>query len=52
MRPLSSGAWNRRRDDLFAYAAHEVELLATHEEFEAQYAAGRRIDCRGLRGID
>ena len=34
------------------YAAHEVELLAAHEEFEAQYAAGRRIDCRGLRAID
>ena len=34
------------------YAAHEVELLAAHEEFEAPYAAGRRIDCRGLRAID
>jgi hypothetical protein len=34
------------------YAVHEVELLAAHEEFEALYAAGRRIDCRGLRAID
>jgi len=34
------------------YAAFEVELLAAHEEFEAQYAAGRPIDCRGLRPID
>lgn len=34
------------------FEAYEVELLATHEEFEAQYAAGRPIDCRGLRPID
>ena len=27
-------------------------LLAAHEEFEAQYAAGRPIDRRGLRLID
>ena len=34
------------------YEAWEVDLLAAHEEFEAQYAAGRPIDCRGLRLID
>jgi hypothetical protein len=34
------------------YVAHEVDLLAAHEEFEAQYAAGRPIDCRGLQAID
>jgi hypothetical protein len=34
------------------YAAHEIELPAAHEEFEAQYAAGQHIDCRGLRAID
>ncbi len=34
------------------YAAHEMDLLAAHEEFEAQYASGRPIDCRGLRAID
>ena len=34
------------------YAAHEVEVLAAHEEFEALYAAGRRIDFRGLRATD
>ncbi len=34
------------------YEAHEVDLLAAHEEFEAQYAAGRPIDCRGLRPIE
>ena len=34
------------------YAAYEVDLLAAHEEFEAQYASGRPIDCRGLRAID
>jgi hypothetical protein len=31
------------------YAAHEVDLLAAHEEFEAEYASGRPIGCRGLR---
>ncbi len=34
------------------FFAHEVDLLAAHEEFEAQYATGRPIDCRGLRPID
>ena len=34
------------------YVAHEIDLLAAHEELEAQYAAGRPIDCRGLRAID
>ena len=34
------------------YAAHEVDLLAAHDEFESQYAAGRPIDCRDLRSID
>lgn len=34
------------------YFAYEVDLLAVHEEFEGQYAAGRPIDCRGLRPID
>ena len=34
------------------YFAFEVDLLAVHEEFEGQYAAGRPIDCRGLRSID
>lgn len=34
------------------YAAHEVDLLAAHEEFEVQYASGRPIDCRGLRALD
>ncbi|HEX7591772.1 MAG TPA: hypothetical protein VF375_07460 [Candidatus Limnocylindrales bacterium] len=34
------------------YTAHEVDLLAAHEEFEAQYASGRPIDCRGLRTVD
>jgi hypothetical protein len=32
--------------------AFEMDLLAVHEEFEAQLAAGRPIDCRGLRPID
>ncbi len=34
------------------YFAFEVDLLAAHEEFEGHYAAGRPIDCRGLRSID
>jgi hypothetical protein len=34
------------------YEAHEVDLLAAHEEFEVQYASGRPISCRGLRPID
>ena len=34
------------------YSAYEVDLLAVHEEFEGQYAAGQPIDCRGLRPID
>jgi hypothetical protein len=34
------------------YAAYEVDLLAAHEEFEAQYASGRAIDHRDLRAID
>jgi hypothetical protein len=34
------------------YFAFEVDLLAVHEEFEGQYAAGRPIDCRALRPID
>jgi hypothetical protein len=34
------------------YEAHEVDLLAAHEEFEAQYATGHLIDCRGLRALD
>ncbi len=34
------------------YDAHEVDLLAVHDEFEAQYAAALPIDCRGLRPID
>ncbi|HSW43555.1 MAG TPA: hypothetical protein VLM76_13700 [Patescibacteria group bacterium] len=34
------------------YFAFELDLLAVHEEFEDQYAAGRPIDCRGLRSID
>ena len=34
------------------YAAHEMDVMAAHEEFEAQYALGRAIDCRGLRAID
>jgi hypothetical protein len=34
------------------YFAFEVDLLAVHEEFEGLYAAGRPIDCRGLRSID
>ncbi|MFH1475696.1 MAG: hypothetical protein ABIG85_07535 [Chloroflexota bacterium] len=34
------------------YFAFEVDLLAVHEEFEGRYAAGRAIDCRGLRSID
>lgn len=34
------------------YFAFEFDLLAAHEEFEAQYAADRPIDCRGLRPID
>ena len=33
------------------YEAHEVDLLAAHEEFEAQYASGRPIDCRDLRPL-
>ena len=44
---LANGAGEGRH-----YEAHEVELLAAHEEFEAEYAAGRPIDCRGLRAID
>jgi hypothetical protein len=34
------------------YAAYEVDLMAAHDEFEAQYGSGRPIDCRGLRPID
>lgn len=34
------------------FEAVEVDLVAAHEEFEAQYADGRSIDCRGLRSID
>jgi hypothetical protein len=34
------------------HEAHEVDILAAHEEFEAQYAAGKPIDCRGPRAID
>ena len=34
------------------YFAFEVDLLAAHEEFEGQYAAGRPVECRGLRAID
>ncbi len=34
------------------YFAFEVDLLAVHEEFEGQYAAGRPMDCRGLQSID
>lgn len=34
------------------HEAYEVDLLAAHEEFEAQYAARRPIDCRSLRPID
>jgi len=34
------------------YFAFEVDLLAVHEEFEGQHAAGRPIDCRGRRSID
>jgi hypothetical protein len=34
------------------YVAYEMDLLAVHEEFEGQYAAGRPVDCRGLRLID
>jgi hypothetical protein len=34
------------------YVAFEVELLAAHEAFEAQFAAGRGIDCRALVPID
>jgi hypothetical protein len=34
------------------YTAFEVDLLAAHEEFEAQYASGRPIAPRGLRAID
>lgn len=44
---LASGVGEGRH-----YAAFEVDLLAAHEEFEAQYASGRPIDCRGLRRID
>jgi hypothetical protein len=34
------------------FAAFEMDLLAVHDEFEAHYAAGRPIDCRGQRSID
>jgi hypothetical protein len=34
------------------FVAYEMDLLAVHEEFEGQYAAGRPVDCRGLRPID
>ncbi len=34
------------------YFAFEMDLLAVHEKFEGHYAAGRPIDCRGLRSID
>ena len=34
------------------FEAFEVDLLAAHDEFEAQYAAGRPIVCGGLRAID
>jgi hypothetical protein len=44
---LASGVGTGRH-----YAAHEIDLLAAHEEFEAQYASGRPIDPRGLRAID
>jgi hypothetical protein len=34
------------------FFAYEMELLMVHEEFEGQYAAGRPVDCRGVRPID
>ena len=34
------------------YFALEMDLLAAHQEFEGQYAAGRPIEYRGLRSID
>ena len=34
------------------FVAYEMDLLAVHEEFEGWYAAGRRVDCRGLRSVD
>ena len=34
------------------YLAYEMDLLAVHEEFEGQHAAGRPVDFRGLRPID
>ena len=34
------------------FEAFEVDLLAAHDEFEAQYAAGRPIACGGLLAID
>jgi hypothetical protein len=33
------------------HAAYEIELLAAHDDFEAWYAAGRRITCGGLVAI-
>ena len=34
------------------YEAYEIDLLAGHEEFEAEYAAGRPIHARGLQALD
>ena len=34
------------------FIAHEMDILAVHEEFEGQYAAGRPVECRSLRPID
>jgi hypothetical protein len=34
------------------FVAYEMDLLTVHEEFAGQYAAGRPVDCRGLRPID
>ena len=34
------------------FAAHEVDLLATHEVFEAHYVGDEPIDCRDLTPID
>jgi hypothetical protein len=34
------------------FIAHEMDILAVHEEFESQYAARRPVECRSLRAID
>ncbi len=44
--------WPGGRGEDRHYAAHEVELVAAHEQFEDHYAEGRPVACLGLTPID